>query len=235
VHRPCSGAGAGSTAAAALDAACHALLTHLRAFDAAGGWHRQGALSCAHWLSWRTGLDLHSAREKVRVAKTLGALPLVDEALRTGALSFSKTRAITRVATTANEALLVEMARHATASELERICRGLRQVRALDAAEDRRQHLEVHPLRDEGSDARVAGRRWAPEDSLNRVAPGRSEITTRPRIGPPEVGRVSKSSDSTLNGTLASRASANQRWRHKEASQPAGQATRCGHLKTLPP
>jgi hypothetical protein len=50
-------------AAAAIDAACHALLTRLRTFDAAGGWHRQGALSCAHWLSWRTGLDALGARE----------------------------------------------------------------------------------------------------------------------------------------------------------------------------
>src|SRR5262249_51762419 len=36
--------------AAHLDAALHRLLTDLRAFDRGGGWHTQGARSCAHWL-----------------------------------------------------------------------------------------------------------------------------------------------------------------------------------------
>src|SRR6185369_14289968 len=72
-----------------LDAA-HRLLTLIRRFDACSGWYRQGALSCAAWLSWRIGLDLCAAREKVRVARTLGSLPLIDEALRRGQVSYSK-------------------------------------------------------------------------------------------------------------------------------------------------
>ena len=63
------------------------------------GWHRAGALSCAHWLSWRGGMDLGAAREKVRVAKKLAELPAIDEALRKGEISYSKVRAMTRVAT----------------------------------------------------------------------------------------------------------------------------------------
>ena len=47
-----------------------------------GGWHIQGALSCAHWLAWRVGWDLVTARERVRVACKLGELPTVDDALR---------------------------------------------------------------------------------------------------------------------------------------------------------
>jgi hypothetical protein len=35
-----------------------------------GGWARQGALSAAHWLSWKVGIDLGAAREKVRVARS---------------------------------------------------------------------------------------------------------------------------------------------------------------------
>ena len=62
------------------------------------------------------------------MARALGALPLLDAALRRGAISYSKTRAITRVATAATEATLLEMATHATASQLERICRGYRRV-----------------------------------------------------------------------------------------------------------
>jgi hypothetical protein len=57
--------------AAHLDAAMHRLLADLREFDERGGWHVQGALSCAHWLSWQVGWDLVTARERVRVAHKL--------------------------------------------------------------------------------------------------------------------------------------------------------------------
>ena len=59
--------------AAQVDAAIHRLLVLIREFDRAGGWHRQGALSCAHWLSWRIGLGPGPAREKVRVAHALAS------------------------------------------------------------------------------------------------------------------------------------------------------------------
>lgn len=114
--------------AAHLDAATHRLLTLLRRFDAAGGWADQGALSCAHWLSWRIGLELGAAREHVRVARALADLPLVDDALRRGQVSYSKVRALTRVAGPGTEATLLEMARASTASQLERICRGYRRA-----------------------------------------------------------------------------------------------------------
>jgi len=114
--------------AAHLDAATHRLLTLIRRFDEAGGWADQGALTCAHWLSWRIGLDLGAAREHVRVARALADLPLVDEALRQGQVSYSKVRALTRVATPGTEAALLEMACSSTASQLERICRGHRRA-----------------------------------------------------------------------------------------------------------
>jgi hypothetical protein len=52
--------------AAIIDVATHRFLTQLREFDRVDGWHRAGALSCAHWLSWRVGMDFGAAREKVR-------------------------------------------------------------------------------------------------------------------------------------------------------------------------
>ena len=112
--------------AAHLDAATHRLLTLIRRFDEARGWADQGALSCAHWLSWRIGLERGAAREHVRVARAIADLPLADHALRQGLVSYSKVRALTRVATPATEATLVEMARSSTASQLERICRSYR-------------------------------------------------------------------------------------------------------------
>jgi hypothetical protein len=116
-----------------LDAAAHRLLTCIRQFDEQCGWGEQGAVSCAHWLSWRVGLDAATAREKVRVARALGKLSAIDDALRVGKLSYAKVRALTRVATPENEARLLEMALHATGAQLERLCRCLRSAQAADA------------------------------------------------------------------------------------------------------
>src|SRR5262245_48659650 len=109
-----------------IDAAMHGLLTDLRRFDAIEGWAEDGALSAAHWLNWRVGLDLGAARERVRVARALETLPVIDAALGDGELSYSKVRALTRVATSETEALLVDIARQTTASQLERIVRRFR-------------------------------------------------------------------------------------------------------------
>jgi hypothetical protein len=109
--------------AAHIDAATHRLLTDIRVFDQSGGWHRQAARTCDEWLSWRLGWDGGRSREHVRVATRLGELPLIDDALRRGELSYSKVRAMVRVATAANEALLLEAAKYSTGTQLETICR----------------------------------------------------------------------------------------------------------------
>jgi Domain of unknown function (DUF222) len=101
----------------------HHLLADLRRFDEAGGWHTQGFSSCAHWLSWRVGWDPATARERVRVAKALIALPKVEAALAAGTLSYSKARAITRVATPTIEPALLQYAEVCTARQLETTCR----------------------------------------------------------------------------------------------------------------
>jgi hypothetical protein len=93
--------------AARLDAATHRLLTCIRQFDEQCSWGEQGAVSCAHWLSWRIGIDLATARERVRVARALGALPAIDGALASGKLSYAKVRALSRVATPDNEETLL--------------------------------------------------------------------------------------------------------------------------------
>lgn len=106
----------------------HALLTRLRLFDAHEGWGRSGAISCAQWLSWRTGIGPKAAREKVRVARALGGLAKVDALFARGELSYSKVRAITRVATPESEQDFIDIAVHATASQIERLARAYRRV-----------------------------------------------------------------------------------------------------------
>lgn len=111
-----------ATTAASIDAAKHSLLTTIRTFDDLKGWAAQGATSCAAWLSWRIGVGLGAAREQVRVARRLAELPQIDAALKSGELSYTKVRAMTRVATAANEELLMHQARGSTGAQLERIC-----------------------------------------------------------------------------------------------------------------
>jgi 5-methylcytosine-specific restriction endonuclease McrA len=123
-----------------LDAATARLLDLIRDFDARGGWN-SGFRSCAAWLSWRVGLDMGAARERVRVAHALGTLPLLAEALANGALSYAKVRALTRVATAETEARLFAVGRAGTAAHVERIVRGWRQVdRRAEAHKAARQH-----------------------------------------------------------------------------------------------
>ncbi len=117
-----------------VEVATHRQLTILRTLEPTGFWCDRGAASFAHWLGWRLALAPGAAREKLRVARALGSLPSVDAAFATAKLSYSKVRALTRVATKENEALLLDMALQTTAAHLEQICRGLRSVDAENAA-----------------------------------------------------------------------------------------------------
>ena len=132
-----------------LDAATARLLDLIREFDARGGWNT-GFPSCAAWLSWRTGLAPGAAREHVRVARALGNLPLLAQALARGEVSYSKVRELTRVATPETEERLLAVGRAGTAEHVERIVRGWRRVdRQAEAREAARQHasrsLYVYP------------------------------------------------------------------------------------------
>ncbi len=124
---------------ARIQAATYELLVLIRAFDEREGW--SGFRSCAHWLNWRTGLALGAAREKVRVARALADLPLLSDAMRHGRISYSKVRALTRVATPANERRLLHFAECAPASYVERLARAWCRVdRVEEAADERRRH-----------------------------------------------------------------------------------------------
>ncbi len=137
--------------AAQISAATYELLVMLRDFDQGGGWS-SGFRSCAHWLVWRVGLDLGAAREKVRVARALGELPLLAESMRRGEISYSKVRALTRIATPANEQELLNFARAGTAAHVETLVRGMRRVdRLAQGQQAQRQHASryLHSYSDE--------------------------------------------------------------------------------------
>ncbi|MCY3846902.1 MAG: DUF222 domain-containing protein [Acidobacteria bacterium] len=148
-------------------AATWELLTLIREFDAQDGW--SGCLSCAQGLSWRTGLAPGAAREHVRVARALGDLPKLSDAMRRGRISYSEVRAVTRVATPENEQTLLDVALAGTAEHVEQVVRGWRRVdRAAEQAENRRRDLSR------------ALRTWVDEDGM---------VVVRGRLTP-EVGAV---------------------------------------------
>jgi hypothetical protein len=110
----------------------------VREFDRREGWANTGCRSTSEWVSWRCALNPRSAREHVRVAKALGDLPAIDAEFAAGRLSYSKVRALTRIADERSEAELLELARHATAAQLERIVRAAKRVTTAQADQQNR-------------------------------------------------------------------------------------------------
>ncbi|HVS48337.1 MAG TPA: DUF222 domain-containing protein, partial [Candidatus Dormibacteraeota bacterium] len=180
--------------AAQISAATYELLVMLRDFDERGGWH-SGFRSCAHWLGWRVGLDLGAAREKMRVAHALAVLPLLSEAMRHGEISYSKVRALTRIATPANEHDLLSFAHAGTAAHVERLVRGMRRVDracsegAGDDEECRHAARYLRAYTDEDGMVVVTGR-LAPEAgaALLRALDAGVEALYGPRRGQPSGG-----------------------------------------------
>ena len=143
-----------------LEAATARLLDLIREFDTRGGWNT-GFRSCAAWLSWRVGLDLGAARERVRVARALGTLPRLAQALARGELSYAKVRALTRVATPETEDRLLAVGRAGTADHVERIVRGWRRVdRRAEARETAQRHASraLHVSQEEDGMVVLRGR-----------------------------------------------------------------------------
>lgn len=158
-------------AAARVAAGTCAFLVMVGEFDRRGLHESWESVSTARWLGWRCGIGIHAAREQVRVGRRLLELPVVREAFSVGRLSYSKVRAITRVAHARNEAALVDIALHGTAAQVEQACSRLRSVvdplaeeaELADAERRERSRCSVSWYRDAGG-ALVGSFRLAPED-----------------------------------------------------------------------
>ncbi|MCU1676401.1 MAG: endonuclease [Frankiales bacterium] len=114
--------------------------------DAREAWGGVGIKSAAHWLGWQCSLTLSTAREHVRAARALRQLPLIRAAFAHATVSFSQVRALTRVATPDNEASLLDIARHSTAAQLERVTSGTRRATAAADTEAAHEAYETRSL-----------------------------------------------------------------------------------------
>lgn len=116
------------------------LLVLIREFDERAGWLKWGLSNCSEWVHWRCDWSLSTAREKVRVAHALKRLPEISHAFAKGRLSYSKARALTRVANVDNEASLLEFALKTTTTRVEERCQQMRNVSAVATAEAQRNY-----------------------------------------------------------------------------------------------
>ncbi|MCY3813292.1 MAG: DUF222 domain-containing protein [Gammaproteobacteria bacterium] len=102
------------------------------AMDCRRGWDERGYCNLGNWLDHRCGLGPCAARERIRIGRALARLPRVDAAFRDGILSYSKVRAITRVATRETEAMLLSIAHRSSAAQLESLVRTYQRVERSD-------------------------------------------------------------------------------------------------------
>ena len=121
-----------TTLAGQINAANYRFLKLIAEFDRRQAWSGYGLRSCAHWLSWKCGLDMNTAREKVRVARALEELPAINAAFEKGELSFSKVRAMTRAATDINESYLLMIAEYGTTQQMETLVKSFRTVSRIE-------------------------------------------------------------------------------------------------------
>jgi len=104
----------------------------LREFDEQRFWEEQGFQSCTHWLNFKCGIGFGAARERLRVAHALAALPKISAKFSEGKVSFSKVRAMTRIARPENEDYLLMVAKHGTANHVERLVSQFRRAEKLN-------------------------------------------------------------------------------------------------------
>ena len=150
-------------------AAEHRLLTLIREFDEQKGWEYLGFPNCASWLNFKCGIDMNTARERVRVAHALARLPKVNKCFAQGAISYSKVRAISRVADASNEDYFLMNAKHGTAYHVEKLVRKFRQAKKLQDADedgDRRPEKQMSYHYDADGELVIKGRFPAEQGAL---------------------------------------------------------------------
>jgi Domain of unknown function (DUF222) len=146
-------------------------------FDARNGWADWEMPSCAAWLSWKCQIASGTAREQVRVARSLATLPAITAEFAAGRLSYAKVRALTRIATAETEQDLLEMATPMTANQMERFAQAHRRVTEADRGQTRPAPADLEQR--QGPGLRVP--RHPPRRRCRRRAAGPAGRLQRPR------------------------------------------------------
>jgi Domain of unknown function (DUF222)/HNH endonuclease len=175
-----------------ISAAMYRWLVLLAEFEQGGGWFDGGYKTCAHWLAWRCGIDIRTARDHVCVARRLRERPLIAAAFERGELSYSKVRAMLRLDDEFDEEQLLMYADSASASQLERIIRGCRRcVRVEQESERQFAEREFHWGHDDDGAIVFGGRLPAELGALvvRAIEAARDELGPPPKEIPAGVDR----------------------------------------------
>jgi hypothetical protein len=179
--------------AARLAAATYAWLVMVAEFDRRSAWSGTGITSCAHWLAWSCSMSPATAREHVRVARALTSLPLVSDMFAAGTLSYSKVRALTRIAAHTDEPTLVRLALAESASQLERTVRGHRRATGAGLAQQRRRRARMYW--DENGMLVVSARLTAEEGAVLMAAVAAARSTADAPTSPDDRLREDREAD----------------------------------------
>jgi len=179
------------TSAVQINAATYHFITLLGEFDENGGWHGDGIRSFSHWLNWKIGMGEMMGREKVRVARALGDLPLIDAAFSRGEISYSKVRAMTRVATPENESFLMQIAEYGTAQHMEVLVKKYALCKRLERIEnsDKNDQSEEDALHEEHHEEEARYAEYKKDKTLNWFQDELGMIEIKVRL-PPDEGAI---------------------------------------------
>lgn len=174
------------------------------------------------------------------MARALRDLPVISDAFGSGTLSYSKARALIRVATPESEAGLVELAMHATAGQLERILAAWRRSRRTDAddvAAFAERYLRAHHD-DEGTIKVIA--RLATDDGARFMAAvdAGAEILREQDRAVAEAARVSAETEEGTSSVSAETPMRTAEQRRADGPQhrvARARATRCTDRVVLDP
>jgi 5-methylcytosine-specific restriction endonuclease McrA len=130
------------TLAGQLAAATCRLLDLIADYDQRRAWATWEMRSCAEWLSWKCQLAPGTARDHVRTARAIQHLPVIHREFAAGRMSYSKVRALARIATPETDADLAEMTILMTAGQVERFARAYHQCSQDQQAREPRRRLK---------------------------------------------------------------------------------------------
>jgi Domain of unknown function (DUF222) len=153
-------------------------LVLLAEFDAREGWRSWDMPSCTAWLSWKCQMGSSTAREHVRIARALRSLPKIRGEFSSGRLSYSKVRALTRIADPDTDTDLAEMAGPMTANQLDRFAKAHGQVTRAQTDRGRLMRRLTWRLEEDGSLSCTV--RLPPEDGAALLTALRAVVRDAP-------------------------------------------------------
>lgn len=149
-------------------------------------WMATGAATAAHWIAAVADIEVGTAREWIRVGRRLRGLPKIADAFENDLVSYSKVRALSRLANQSNEEELLAIAASVPAGQLGRALAAWVSRTSGDAELERHQHQHRSVTWRAEPDGMVAFAMRLPPLLAGRLE---AELTTRVMRSRPAMDR----------------------------------------------